>query len=224
MVIKNKLTGRKNMSQAKLFPEDKAQKKFLNVGGGSKDTIIPKCYENWQHTLLDIDPEVKPDIVCDARKLNTLESDQYDAIYCSHNLEHYFRHDALSVLKGFVHVLKDDGFAHIIVPNIQYIMQVAVANNLDLGDVLYQSGQGPITVRDVMYGYEKQIAESGQDYYAHKTGFSPKSLNILLQEAGFKYIGIIENKPGFEIIGVGFKEKITEEAKKIFNIKLPEQN
>jgi hypothetical protein len=29
-----------------------------------------------------------PDIVCDARELTTLEEGLFDAVYCSHNLEH----------------------------------------------------------------------------------------------------------------------------------------
>ncbi len=44
---------------------------------------------------------------------------------------------------------------------------------MDLDDILYSSAAGPITVRDVVYGWGKQIEDSGVDFYAHKTGFSP---------------------------------------------------
>ena len=51
-----------------------------------------------------------------------------------------------------------------------------VEKNLDIDDFLYQSPEGPITVRDVIYGYGAEIERSGNDFYAHKTGFTKKSL------------------------------------------------
>jgi predicted SAM-dependent methyltransferase len=77
----------------------------------SKDILLPAQYQEFEHILLDIDPKGSPDIVCDARTLTTLEPNQFDAIYCSHNLEHYYPHDVPRVLAGFLHVLKEDGFA-----------------------------------------------------------------------------------------------------------------
>ena len=161
-------------------------KKVLNVGGNSKAIPLPAPYADYEHILLDIDPKGTPDLVCDARELATLEPDQFDAVYCSHNLEHYYRHDVHKVLAGFMHVLKDDGFAHVVVPDIQEVMRLTVERGLDIEDVLYNSPAGPIRVLDVLYGYGKEIEESGQDFYAHKTGFTKKSLVKALQEAGFK--------------------------------------
>lgn len=209
------------MSKVKTKPSQKtiSKKKFLNVGGGQRDTILPDIYNEWEHVLLDIDASVKPDLVCDARNLDSLKASQFDAIYCSHNLEHYLRHDALKVLKGFLHVLKNDGFAHIRVPDIQQVMQHVVKNNLDISDVLYQSSLGPIKVRDVIYGYEKEIEETGQDYYAHKTGFSPKSLKIFMHEAGFTHVGIVVNNQAFEITAIAFKQEPSEYARKLFGIR-----
>lgn len=62
--------------------------------------------------------KVLPDVVCDARQLSQLPRATYDAVYCSHNLEHYYRHDVPKVLAGFSHVLKVGGFVHIIVPDM----------------------------------------------------------------------------------------------------------
>ena len=63
--------------------------RVLNVGGGSKDIPLPPHYAGWEHVLMDIDPKGQPDLVCDARELPALPAGQYDAIFCSHNLEHY---------------------------------------------------------------------------------------------------------------------------------------
>lgn len=80
----------------------------LNVGGNSKAIPLPPQYAGFEHLLLDIDPTGKPDVVCDARALTTLAPGRFDAVYCSHNLEHYLGHEVAYVLAGFLHVLKDE--------------------------------------------------------------------------------------------------------------------
>jgi hypothetical protein len=99
---------------------------ILNVGGGSKRIPIPEHYKGWNHLLLDIDAAGRPDVVCDARNLVSLGADKYDAIYCSHNLEHYYKHD-----------LQPSGFAEIRVPDLKAVMERFVAANMDIEDVLY---------------------------------------------------------------------------------------
>ncbi|MDD1610281.1 MAG: methyltransferase domain-containing protein [Methylococcaceae bacterium] len=127
-------------------------KKVLNVGGNSKLIPLPPEYEGWDHVLLDIDPKVYPDVLCDARELMGLAGAQYDSVYCSHNLEHYYHHDVKKVLAGFSHVLKADGFVFIRVPDMNLVMRTVVEKNLDIEDTLYQCPSGPIIVRDVIYG------------------------------------------------------------------------
>ena len=160
-------------------------KRVLNVGGNNKAIALPAHYAGFEHLLLDIDPKGSPDIVCDARDLTTLAGGQFDAVYCAHNLEHYYRHDVPRVLAGFLHLLKDGGFAHIRVPDINEVMRVTIERGLDLDDVLYESESGPIMVLDVLYGHGVQIERSGKDFYAHKTGFTNKSLLAALYRAGF---------------------------------------
>lgn len=191
-------------------------KKVLNVGGNSKDILLPEQYAEFEHLLLDIDPKGEPDIVCDARKLTTLESGQFDAVYCSHNLEHYYRHDVRGVLAGFLHVLKDGGFAHIRVPDMAEVMQIVVEQEMDIEDVLYESPSGPITVLDVIYGYAIQIEQSGEDFYAHKTGFTEKSLTKALAAAGFSKIYVGEDT--LEIRAIAFKGEPREELLQLFGL------
>lgn len=191
-------------------------RKVLNVGGNNKETPIPPHYAGWEHLLLDIDPRGNPDIVCDARELISLAPNQFDSVYCSHNLEHYYRHDARKVLAGFAHVLKPDGFAFILVPDMEELMKAAVANNLDVDDVLYQSPAGPITVLDVLYGHAGEIEATGNDYYAHKTGFSKKSMTNFLLNAGFPYVFTAANN--LEVIALAFLNKPDEQARAMFGL------
>ena len=194
-------------------------RKVLNVGGNSKAIPLPPQYAGFEHILLDIDPTGQPDIVCDARQLTTLESGQFDAIYCSHNLEHYYRHDVAKVLAGFQHVLKEGGVAHIRVPDIGEVMRVAVEKGLDIEDTLYQSALGPIMVLDVIYGYSTQIEQSGQDFFAHKTGFTQKYLTRALVQAGFQNLFRITQETGsLEINVLAFKGEPDAELRTLYGL------
>lgn len=190
--------------------------KVLNVGGNSKEIQLPPQYAKFEHTLLDIDPKGAPDIVCDARDLITLEKNQFDAVYCSHNLEHYYRHDVLKVLAGFLHVLRDGGFAHIRVPDIEALMRLTIEQGLDIDDVLYTSRSGPIMVLDVLYGYSAKIEQSGEEFFAHKTGFTQKSLRKVLNQSGFSRTYSATGK--IEISAIAFKGEPDPAFISLFNL------
>jgi predicted SAM-dependent methyltransferase len=180
------------------------QRQFLNVGGGNKGIPVPRHYLGWRHLMLDIDPAGNPDICADARDMLGLQAASYDAVYCSHNLEHYFEHDVPKVLAGFRHVLRDDGFAEIRVPDIQQVMEAVAERGLDIEDGLYDAPAGAIRVRDVLYGFADKIARSGEDFFAHKTGFSPASLTRALNRAGFD--NVVPLRPRiFEIAVAAFR-------------------
>lgn len=191
-------------------------KRLLNVGGGSKATALPSIYTLHEHVLLDIDPRGAPDIVCDARELATLAPAQFDVVYCSHNLEHYYRHDVPKVLAGFLHVLKEDGFAHVRVPDIHAVMRATLERGLDIEDTLYRSAAGAIKVIDVLYGYGAEIESSGQDFYAHKTGFTAKSLAHVLKRAGFH--DLYSGTGDFEISALAFKTQPDEATRALFGL------
>lgn len=220
--LKNRHFYRKNGTVSDVpFIGKSSMKKLLNVGGGDKSLPLPPVYEGWEHVLLDIDPRGAPDVVCDAREMpNCLPAGIYDAVYCHHNLEHYYRHDVPRVLAGFLHVLKPTGFAQIHVPDMADLMRIVVRQNYDIDDKLYDSMKGPVTVRDVIYGYAPEIEESGQDFYAHKTGFTQKSLISMLQRCGFPYIYI--GTSNLDIGAYAFKNAPTEEIRVLLGLPAPQ--
>ena len=190
--------------------------RVLNVGGGSKQIPIPAHYEGWDHVLLDVNPAPKPDVVCDARELAKLPAGLYDAVYCSHNLEHYWRHDLPRVLAGFAHVLHAHGFAEVRVPDMRAVFAEMLKRGMDIDDTLYQSDAGPITVNDVIYGFGRQIAQSGNDFYAHKNGFTQESLTRALGVAGF---GMVFTALGaYEIRAIAFKQAPTQQQKALLGL------
>lgn len=160
-------------------------RRLLNVGGQSRGIQLPHAYQTFEHVLLDLDPEVGADLVLDVRDLHTLEPDQFDVVYCSHNLEHVRQHEVAVVLSGMRHVLRPGGLAHVIVPDLQELMLTCVQQGIDLDGLLYESPMGPITPLDVLYGHGGIIAQSGQDYYAHRTGFSRRTLANTVEASGF---------------------------------------
>jgi SAM-dependent methyltransferase len=191
---------------APIVAEDASIKKVLNVGGGNKHIAIPAHYKEWRHLLLDIDDGPDVDIALDARELASTIPESFDAIYCSHNLEHYYKHDVVKVLTGFLHVLKPNGFAEILVPDVRAVMTQFVNSGMEIDDELYRSTSGPISIHDVVYGWGKQIESSGVDFYAHKTGFTAKSLLNTLTGAGFKFVWIAEHAGRYEVSALAFKE------------------
>ena len=195
-------------------------KKVLNVGGGSKSIALPPQYSAFEHLLLDIDPKGQPDIVCDARQLSGLPAAQFDAVYCSHNLEHYYRHDVPRVLAGILHVMKDGGFVQIRVPDLTELMRVTVSQGLDVDDVLYTSPAGPVMILDVLYGHSPTIERSGEEFFAHKTGFTQKSLSNAVARAGFSSVFCMTGN--LEINLIAFKGKPDPEVRALFG--LPEGN
>lgn len=175
----------------------------LNVGGGPSRTL-PTRYAGWEQLLLDIDPNVKPDVCCDALEMHKLKAATYDVVYCSHTIEHFYRHDINRLLRGFAHVLKPDGFADVAVPNLTYL--IAQAQGRELDDVWYQSPSGPISFHDVLYGHGRYMA-AGNAFYAHKCGFTKMSLSKEFFAAGFTHVAAEEQDSN--LVAYAFRRKPT---------------
>ena len=160
----------------------------LNVGAGPPGTTIPEHYGGWDEVRLDIEPVYEPDILMDARDLQTaLDPGQFDAVHISHNLEHYYPHEVMGVLRGILHVLSEDGFAEIRVPDVIAAMRKAVFDNGDLDTFLYQAAAGPVVVHDALWGYPAYIERYGPAM-GHHTGFSERTLRRALFDAGYNEV------------------------------------
>ena len=71
-------------------------------------------------------------------------------------------------------------------------------------------------VLDVLYGYGVEIEQSGQDFFAHKTGFTEKSLLAALNRSGFsKTFSMVGN---LEIDVLAFKGAPDQFARKLFGL------
>ena len=137
---------------------------------------------DWKEVRLDIDPGVRPDIVASLTDMHGVARESVDAVWSSHNLEHLYAHEVPLALGEFLRVLKAGGIALITMPDLQQIAEFVVANRLE--ETMYESPAGPISARDCLFGLGAAIA-SGNTHMAHRTGFTAKSLERHLKEAGF---------------------------------------
>ena len=186
-------------------------KTFLHVGCGHEDKSQINGFnnDNWKEIRFDIDKNVNPDIEGTLTDMSLVKTGSVDAVYSSHNIEHIYPHEVPIALKEFYRVLKDDGIVVITCPDLQGVCEAVV--NDRLLEPLYESSAGPISPIDILYGYRKDVAK-GNEYMAHKGGFTYTSLNASFFEAGFKarYGGRVPSNGG-ELALVAFKQKVPEE-------------
>ena len=194
-------------------------KTFLHVGCGPQDKTNINGFnnDNWKEIRFDIDKNVNPDIVGTLTDMKLVKTNSVDAIYSSHNIEHVFPHEVPIVLKEFYRVLKDDGIVVVKCPDLQSVCEAVV--NDKLLEPLYETPNGiKISPIDILYGWRLPIAQ-GNEYMAHKGGFTYSVLNGAFLEAGFK-INYGGRNPGvFELFIVSFKQLKTEEEAKNIGIK-----
>ena len=190
-------------------------KTFLHVGCGPqyKSQIKGFDNENWKEIRFDIDEKVDPDIVGTLLDMSAVETGSVDAIYSSHNIEHVFPHEVPIVLREFHRVLNDDGMVVLVCPDLQSVCEAVVDDKLL--QPLYESPAGPISPIDILYGHRQFIAR-GNEYMAHKGGFTYSVLNDVFLEAGFKINYGGSNPSIWELFIISFKqEKLQEEINTI---------
>ena len=194
-------------------------KTFLHVGCGSivKSQIKGFNNDNWKEIRFDIDKNINPDIVGTLTDMKLVETGSVDAVYSSHNIEHIYPHEVRIALKEFYRVLKDDGIVVITCPDLQAVCELVAKDKLL--EPFYESHAGQISPIDVLYGHRTLIAQ-GNEYMAHKGGFTYSALNASFFEVGFKarYGVRFQEKGQYNLFLVAFKQKISEEEiKKIAN-------
>ncbi|ABA81708.1 methyltransferase domain-containing protein [Rhodobacter sphaeroides] len=173
-------------------PEARAETRtVLHVGCGAANPaklpgdVFPAG--DWRELRLDIDPGVAPDILASITGMPMVADGSVDAVWSSHNLEHLRPHEVPLALAEFHRVLRPGGFLLATLPDLQAVA-LLVAQGL-LEEPAYVSALGPIAPLDILYGFRPAIAE-GNDFMAHRTGFTAASLARHLGAAGFAEITV----------------------------------
>lgn len=110
-----------------------------------------------------------------------------DTIYTSHLLEHFGFKEAQSALVEWYRVLKVGGKIMINVPDMDWASEQilsftgALTNQIGKNSTLFNT---PQMIMEVIYGNQDHEGEF------HKSGYTKKSLKLLLEKVGFKKIEI----------------------------------
>jgi len=160
--------------------------RVLNAGcGPASPRSLHACFQrpDWGETRIDIDPRVEPDIVGSVVDLTRDIADMtFDAVWTSHNLEHLRAHEVKGALAEFYRILKPTGFMFVTCPDLEAVARHLLAKGLEAE--AYMSASGAISAIDMIFGHSASI-ERGNDFMAHRTGFSVERLGRLGLEAGF---------------------------------------
>lgn len=183
-----------------------ATKRILNAGAG---TTVPKrilpllTLPGWEQVRLDADDSTNPDVVGSVTQVGQLFSPQsFDIIWCSHLMEHLYAHEVYPTFMQFRQILKPDGFALIMCPDLEAVAKVILEHGL--AHVAYVSAAGPIRPLDMIYGHSTAI-EQGKHHMAHRTGFTTERLGNLLLTAGFPTVSV--RSENFEICALALMEQ-----------------
>ena len=163
-------------------------KTVLHAGCGH--TPLPAWFADFAEVRLDIDPSVQPDIC--ASMLDMGDIGPFDALYCSHALEHLYPHEVAVALAEFRRVLKPGSPIVVFVPDLEGISATH--------EVIYESPCGPITGLDMIYGKISYL--EGNPFMAHHTGFVRETMVRVLEEAGFSGVSAM-SVPEHNLMGSG---------------------
>jgi SAM-dependent methyltransferase len=191
----------------------KLMKIFLHAGCGSlyKSSCLGFNNDNWKEIRFDIDEGNNPDIVGTLTDMKSVVTGSVDAVYSSQNIEHIYPHEVPIALREFHRVLKEDGIVVIHCPDLQSVCKAVLEGGLL--EPIYNSPIGPISPIDVLYGHRRSIAR-GNEYMAHKGGFTYSTLYKAFKEVGFQ--SMAGGRRGYNLYLVAFKQrKPDDEIKKI---------
>lgn len=164
---------------------------LLHVGCGG-DPIPEWAQDKFNEVRFDISPDHNPDIV--GCMVNMGSIGPFDAIHCSHALEHLMPYEVPVALKEFYRVLNPDGFAVVFVPDLEDVRATE--------EVLFNAPGGPITGLDLIYGLRKVLDQ--MPYMAHRTGFVSSTFEQAFRQAGFTRV-TIKRLDNYNLMGIAAK-------------------
>jgi hypothetical protein len=104
------------------------------------------------------------------------------------------------------------------VPDLEAVFREIVVKGRSLDEQFQPNPRGPITARDIIYGWTVEIEESGTDLFAHKTGFTWATLSGALQRAGFGEVWKAPPMVAYELRALAFRQPSTPDQRRLLGI------
>lgn len=157
-----------------------------------------------------MDAACQPDLVASVTDMAAIPSGYVDALWTTHCVEHLYAHEIGQAFAEFYRILADDGFACVIVPDLQAIGELLATDRLH--EVIYESPAGPVTPHDMIYGFGPAIGR-GQTTMAHRCGFTPSLMLQRLNEVPFEEL-VVRRRPSLELAAVALKRRCQDSAER----------
>jgi len=184
---------------------------LVDVGSGpAASGHLPAMFDTWQRLRVDADPLAAPDLVADIVDLSAIASGSADAVWAAHCVEHVYAHQLRPAFSEFHRILNPDGFACILVPDLQAIARYIIEDRLH--EVIYNSPAGPVTAHDILFGFGPAIA-AGHWRMAHRCGFTPAVMLRRLGEIGFGET-VLRRRPNLELAAIVSKRPFVDDAER----------
>jgi hypothetical protein len=199
------------MTDAATSDQAAGPKLLVNAGCGPKENSrLPAMFKDWRQLRVDVEAAVQPDLVASVTDLSAIESGTANAIWSAHCIEHLYWHEVARALAEFHRILADDGFACIIVPDLQTIANYITADRLH--EVIYESPAGPVTAHDMLFGFGPALAQ-GHTSMGHRCGFTPTLLLQRFKDADTPFTEVVlRRRPSLELAAVARKKPSADPA------------
>jgi len=186
---------------------------LLNAGCGPVDsTQLPAYFEGWQQLRVDRDPAVHPDVLADLTDLSSIADGSVDAVWAAHCVEHVYAHEVPVVLAEFRRVLRQDGFAVMIVPDLQALGSYLSEDRLR--EQVYLSAAGPVSAHDMIFGHGAAIA-GGRTSMAHRSGFTPGTLQRCFRHLPFAEVLLRRRGAQMELVALARASAAPDDATRV---------
>jgi predicted SAM-dependent methyltransferase len=143
--------------------------RVLDIGAGNGKTCR-RQFPEADIVTLDADANTHPDIVHDITTPFLPALGKFDAVYCSHVLEHIDRVKVLPTIKNIADVLVDGGDFYVIVPALEWAMAE-----------LMKPKPSPVVIAHI-------FGQQDTPYQYHRCGFTLPMLRRVCMTAGLAII------------------------------------
>jgi SAM-dependent methyltransferase len=185
----------------------------VNAGCGPLEAgKLPAYFDGWRQVRVDSDPGVRPDVLADLTDLGPIPDASADAVWAAHCVEHVHEHQVPRALAEFRRVLRDDGFACIIVPDLQALGRYLTGDRLH--EPVYVSAAGPVTAHDMIFGFGPAIA-SGRTAMAHRSGFTPGTLQRCFRGLPFAEVLLRRRDAQLELVALARASAAPDDAARV---------